>query len=714
MEKSSSSLSAKRRGNILENLFIIILAFYPLRHISWGLDLWDTGYNYANFQYMGTEHMDPMWLFSTYLANVTGNFLTGLPNADSLMGMNLYTGLFASVLALAGYFFCTRKLKMPKGIVFAGEFIALNLCWCPTALLYNYLTYVFFLAAVILLYNGLTREKKACFVCAGILLGTNVLVRFSNLPEAGMIVAVWAYDFIVWLEERKGGVPSGGISGSGKAACEQLQSGEKASPIRVRTSSVTEVSFRQTGAGSRTEEGFGQTGAGGELEEKIRHTGQGGSPVKSFFERTLRHTLWCLLGYAGALLVLLNYIHIRYGFGEYIAGIRRLFSMTETAVDYKASSMILGIVRVYAEELYWIIRFAVIILCGMALFAIAGWVENGLKGLQERAGSDGRKWAGMSARGIHTGVRIIWMGGCAAMLWWLYEREFWSLLFYSYDPIWHPGILFLILTMLVTVIRIFHKSSPREEKLISGLVLLIILITPLGSNNGAFPSLNNLFLAAPYTLWECWRFLRSAGEKTVGKGLVLSSFPARGFLAAFLGLCFFVFTAFGLKFVFAEATGVQNADFYVYNNEILKNIRMDSGKAQWMSELSEYVNEEGLSGKEVILYGKIPALSYYLQMPAAFNPWSDLDSYGPEVMKGELAEQEGRIREKGEAKPVIILENAYGLYEEEQRGEKSLFPLEEETRRKMEADPKWKMLMEFMESMEYEQTFRNEKFAVYQ
>ncbi len=675
MEKSSGSLSAKRRGNILENLFIIILAFYPLRHISWGLDLWDTGYNYANFQYMGTEHMDPMWFFSTYLANVTGNFLTGLPNADSLMGMNLYTGLFASVLALAGYFFCTRKLKMSKGIVFAGEFIALNLCWCPTALLYNYLTYVFFLAAVILLYNGLTKERKACFVCAGILLGTNVLVRFSNLPEAGMIVAVWAYDFIVWLEERKGGMPSGGGSGRGKASLEQPQSGENSSPVRE---------------------------------------GAGGSPVKSFFKKTLRHTLWCLMGYAGALVLLLNYIHIRYGFGEYIAGIRRLFSMTETAVDYKASSMILGIVRVYAEELYWIIRFAVIILCGMTLFAIAGWLENALKGLQERAGSGGRNWAGMSARGIHTGVRIIWMGICAVMLWWLYERGFWSLLFYSYDPIWHPGILFLMLTMLVTVIRIFHKSSPREEKLISGLVLLVILITPLGSNNGAFPSLNNLFLAAPYTLWECWRFLRSAGEKTVGKGLVLSSFPARGFLAAFLGLCFFVFTAFGLKFVFAEATGVQNADFYVYNNEILKNIRMDPGKAQWMSELSEYVNEEGLAGKEVILYGKIPALSYYLQMPAAFNPWSDLDSYGPEVMKGELAEQEGRIREKGEAKPVIILENAYGLYEEEQRGEKSLFPLEEKTRRKMEADPKWKMLMEFMESMEYEQTFRNEKFAVYQ
>ena len=40
----------KRQGNLLENLFIVVLAFYPLRHIAWGLDLWDTGYNYASFQ----------------------------------------------------------------------------------------------------------------------------------------------------------------------------------------------------------------------------------------------------------------------------------------------------------------------------------------------------------------------------------------------------------------------------------------------------------------------------------------------------------------------------------------------------------------------------------------------------------------------------------------------------------------------------------------
>ena len=38
-----------------EFVFVAVLVLYPLRHIAWGLDLWDTGYGYANFEYMGTS-----------------------------------------------------------------------------------------------------------------------------------------------------------------------------------------------------------------------------------------------------------------------------------------------------------------------------------------------------------------------------------------------------------------------------------------------------------------------------------------------------------------------------------------------------------------------------------------------------------------------------------------------------------------------------------
>ena len=190
---------------LLESIFIVILALYPLRHINWGLDLMDTGYNYANHTYMGTEHMDPMWLFSTWISNVVGHWMTGLPSAGSLLGMNFYTGLLVSILALASYWFCIKRLQIRPWIAFVGEMVAISLCWCPTALLYNYLTYILLLGCTILLYEGLTNEKKNCLIAAGICLGINVFVRFSNLPEVGLILAVWAYDFICVREEKEPG-----------------------------------------------------------------------------------------------------------------------------------------------------------------------------------------------------------------------------------------------------------------------------------------------------------------------------------------------------------------------------------------------------------------------------------------------------------------------------------------------------------------------------
>jgi len=695
----------RKWGNLLENLAIVVLAFYPLRHMDWGLDLWDTGYNYANFRYIGAKHMDSMWLFSTYLANVAGNWLTGLPNGDTLMGMNLYTGLFASALALMGYFFCTRKLKMPKTIVFLGEMVALSLCWCPTALLYNYLTYLLFLISTIFLYQGLTKERKGYFVAAGAFLGANVLVRFSNLPEMGMILAVWAYDFIACVSEK-----------------------------RQRTCGMTDSSEKGLKKDGKWDKKAFAAGAG-------RVPGEGG-----FWRRTARHTLWCLLGYAGALAALLSDIHLRYGFGEYAAGISRLFAMTDNAADYKPAAMILGILGRYREELYWMVRMGAIAAGGTALFALAGWLEGilcghpGGKGIgtaretgkkDKTARPDKRaKWekaagedrAPLAAGILHTGVRVLWILVSIAMIGWLYRRGFLSFYYFSYDSIWHAGPIFLMLAMLIAGIRILDRNAAKEEKLIGGMVILIILLTPIGSNNGVLPSLNNLFLAGPYVLWESWRFLRHVGEYRTKGGLVISAFPAKGVLTAFLAICLFQFGAFGANFAFAEGTGIQDAEVAIDNNPILRNIKMSPERARWMEELSAYANEDGLQGQEVILYGDIPSISYYLAMPSAFNPWSDLDSYSLETMERDMAVLGAEVTEKGRDKPVIILEHNYALYEESladgQRGTEEI-PGEDgeelswEKREEMEGDPKWKRLLAFMDAFGYEQTFHNGKFAVY-
>ena len=197
MEQTAKKETVKQQNDwltLLKNyIFPLILILYPLRNIFIGLDLADTGYNYANFRYMGLEHMDSMWLFSTYLANVVGHLLTLLPGGHTLLGMNLYTGLWVSLTAVFVYFFCVGKLHVPSALVFLGEFVALSLCWSPSAVLYHYLTYLLFTIGAMLLYLGLTKENSLFLVLAGAALGSNVFVRFPNLTEAVLILALWGY-----------------------------------------------------------------------------------------------------------------------------------------------------------------------------------------------------------------------------------------------------------------------------------------------------------------------------------------------------------------------------------------------------------------------------------------------------------------------------------------------------------------------------------------
>ena len=649
IKNKKEGIDSQRR--LWEFVFVAVLVLYPLRHIAWGLDLWDTGYGYANFEYMGTQHMDPMWLFSTYLTTAIGHFFSLLPGAKTLIGMNFYTGLSISLLAVLGYYFCTKVLQIPAALVFLGEFTAVSFCWCPTGSFYNYVTYVFYLVSVICLYLGLTRGKKGWLFAAGIALGCNVLSRFSNLPEAAMIVGVWAYGIICWLEERREIRMSIG---------QAVETSENAEKIKVR-----------------------KKAAGVKLRKKL-----------------LQDTGICLAGYLTALLVLFGYIQIRYGLDAYVEGIKRLFSMTEVATDYTAASMIMGMFDWYFQNLYWEIR--------MCVFLIVGIVAVGVL---ELIGSFCEKDT------VKKVLRILeWAGSialAAVMVFWLYRRGFCAGEYTNYGAIIWPGVTFLTLTLLVTLWRIFTPSAPKEEKLISGLIFLIVLITSLGSNNKLYPSMNNLFLALPYMYWQFYRFCKYVGSFR-WKRITISALPAKCLFGGFFLLFFVQVALFGRSFVFAEGTGVQDISAQVTNNETLKGVWMSEERAGWMQEISEYVNERGLAGKDVLIYGQIPALSYYLQMPAAFNPWPDLDSYQIGQLELDMQKMQERMDAEDAYRPVVLLEKKYAVYLE--AGESALEALQptEKERGLIVDNPKLLLIGKFMEDYGYEKTFENEKFVIYE
>lgn len=581
-------------------IYVTLIVAYAMRHVNWGLDLADTGYSYSNFQYMSFNHMDSMWIFSTYLANVMGHLLTKLPFSDTLMGMNFYTTLLVAALPVMGYFFCTRTLKMKRWIVFVGGILTLALSWCPSAVLYNYVTYLLVVACVLLLYKGLTKEKKWWLFVAGICLGANVLTRFSNLPQAALILAVWAYGFI---ESRE-------------------------------------------------------------------------STEKGAFQRTVNRTLWCLGGYLTGIGTFLGYIHIRYGINEYIEGIIRLFSMTEVAEGYKPQGMITFVIEQYLKELPWVVELVKYILVGMAIWFVIECIKKYIKPVREHMLIS----KGLDAIGILSSMVLI-----RYVVERLYYGGFCELNFYEYKSILGPAVLFMILTMVIVVVQVIRKETSREEKLTGIMIMLLLLINSIGSSNGVFSSFNNLCLAAPYTFWHCYQFIRNVKNNY--------AWPAKAVIIGFFYVLLWQSWLFGQYFFFTESTGAYDLTTTVENNEVLEGIKMHPYKSEWLTSLSKYVNENDLKGREVILYGNVPALSFYVQMPPAFNSWPDLGSYNIKQMTKDMQELQEQIDNGEVVAPVVICEATISQNVN---------------------DPKWSMILDFMAANNYECTFYNGKLLLYE
>lgn len=277
----------RKYQNFIEKwLFPVILLLYPFLTVNQGLDVADSTYSLTNFQYF--NFMDGTWMVATFLSNVAGWLLMHLPFGETMLGIKCYTTLAQSATALAVYFGLRKKIPAP--LLFLGEFLALGLCWCPSTILYNYLTYLLMTAGILLLYRGLVSSKRQrlCLFAAGVCLGANVAVRMPNVVQAVFILAVWYGIVLVYRQGE--GMPS------------ERQAGERPALWRLLA---------------------GATG-------------------------------WCLLGYAVGFGVPLLAICIRYGVSAYPNMVYTMFAMTDQAADYKPISMLTGMFGDYAKGLYWL------------------------------------------------------------------------------------------------------------------------------------------------------------------------------------------------------------------------------------------------------------------------------------------------------------------------------------------------------------------------
>ena len=181
-------------------LFPVLLLLWPLVRANQGISVMDTTYSLTN--YVCPESVGSTWKFATLLANALGTFLAKTPLGGSLLAMNLACSLLISVTALVSYAILKRMIA--GWMVFLGEFLAISLCWCPSVILYNYLTYLLLTLGCLFLFRGISGvpEGKHWYVLAGICLGLSVTARFANLAEAALIFPLW---FWCWVTGKRVG-----------------------------------------------------------------------------------------------------------------------------------------------------------------------------------------------------------------------------------------------------------------------------------------------------------------------------------------------------------------------------------------------------------------------------------------------------------------------------------------------------------------------------
>lgn len=598
-------------------IFPLILLLFPLIKSGIGVDYTDSMYSPGNFVFF--PEMEGTWVIATYLSNVIGFLITKLPGAGTYCGLRIYTNLFVSAMALISYYWLKNRIKIPAWIVAIGEVIAIGLCWCPTTILYNYLTYFFMLLSLICLYEGLTRAKNSLLVLAGIFLGANLMVRFPNVIEIGFILAVWIYGF---LKSKK-------------------------------------------------------------------------------FSKILQYTLWCMLGYFACVIVIMGIIVACYGTNAYADMIASLFSMTDSATSYKPIEMVLALVREYKKALKWPLGMAAYVL-------IAGM---GFKILKDRF---------IWAKKLATTLGIIILFG------WYYKQGMFNVNYHTYTSMEQWAACLLILSMFVFTVGFFNKNVDSDYKLMCTMLLLVIAITPIGSNNNIYPSINNLFLVAPVAIYGLYNLITKVkGYSCTHQWATCWMFPIQTMIWAVVVVILVQSIGFGTVFVFRGARDGEKRDTKIVNNDILKGMYTNAEKAEVIEGLTIYweteilqVSEDNVAPK-VLLFGCIPGVSYFLNAPSAIpHSWPDLASYAYTTFERDMEELKARIVEKGESKPVVIVNygvnavitddaTAMDYYEKNRESGEEYLDV-------MLRSEKLAYLSKFLDEFEYEQTFTNNRFVVYE
>lgn len=341
------------------------------------------------------------------------------------------------------------------------------------------------------------------------------------------------------------------------------------------------------------------------------------------FMQTLQKTGFCMAGYVGTVAIFFGLITWCAGsLSYYFTGVSELFAMTDEAYQYGIKFTIVNLINSYTCVYTWMAR---VVLVGAVCFA-AGLI------LKQKA----KLWQYVGAT-----------AATVALLAWLYKLELFDFNYYD-TPCWYLfGVVILIVISLECVWCVFCKKFTDEERIIAMAALVTEAVTPLGTNNSLYATLNDMWILMPMGLYLTYRMLSWKGLKA-----------AHAFTMTFLLAFGFQCVLFGTHYVFRDGGGAEFTAT-VENNKVLKGMKTTEDVGKMLNELNQLWIDEGLGDglHKLLTFGDIPGLAYYMDTRWAIDTtWPSLQSYSVEKFAKRLSGLEQISEMKGVKYTVAIYE----------------------------------------------------------
>ena len=373
----------------------------------------------------------------------------------------------------------------------------------------------------------------------------------------------------------------------------------------------------------------------------------------------LKNTGMCILGYFVGIFVPYVVISIVYGPTAYIDMITSLFGMTSGAADYSTGGMLSSIVNAYIGVTSNMLILIPCMAAGILMFMIK---------------KDRFIWA----------KKLLYVAGLFVLVRYYFAEGIFTRNYYYYDSIFKAAMMFIIISLILGVIgSCGFLNGNKQEQTLSFTMVMLILITPLGSNNYTYPVINNLFLIAPLSLWVLRRLMQRLGEEEY-------HFAWQSTVTMIIAVVIIQGIFFHIYFSFSDGADGQKRDACVTGIPKVGNMVTTSYNAETLEELAEYLDSSGRTDESVLLFGGIPGISYVFDLkPAIGTVWPDLDSFSVENFDNELME----LSVSDDPQPMIIIGSNMQEY--------------------ANINVKYNILLDYIANHDYNIDFENERFTVY-